>query len=219
MRPLQNQVTDMAVFGLSVAFLGFLTQMVRDLTADVLSDKSPVLLPATTKEPWQTPAHFLPVTYLEVMRRIIEKYSGYSPEDIMAKYGWYVKTPEEFFTSQDDTVRKARFRLALYLAKKNKLPEYKSLVKFGWKAYGSVMADIEAAEEEKEEDEEESENEQSLSPQTYHSISRDELRRIADKYGWWAARQAEALCPHNDVACVEREARRLIEVVKYRKGA
>jgi len=58
----------------------------------------------------------------------------------------------------------------------------------------------------------------SLSPLTVHSIPRDELRRIAGKYGWWAARQAEALCPYNDVACVEREAKRLSEVVKYRTG-
>jgi len=58
----------------------------------------------------------------------------------------------------------------------------------------------------------------SLSPLTVHSIPRDELRRIAGKYGWWAARQAEALCPYNDVACVEREAKRLSEVVKHRKG-
>jgi hypothetical protein len=41
-----------------------------------------------------------------------------------------------------------------------------------------------------------------LMPST--SIPREELRRIADKYGWWASRQAEALCPHSDVACVER---------------
>ncbi len=55
-----------------------------------------------------------------------------------------------------------------------------------------------------------------LSPQTHHSIPRNELKRIAEKYGWWAARQAEALCPHNDVACVEREAKRLYEVVRQR---
>jgi len=55
-----------------------------------------------------------------------------------------------------------------------------------------------------------------LLPQTHHSIPRDELKRIAVKYGWWAARQAEALCPHNDVGCVEREAKRLYEVVKHR---
>jgi len=50
------------------------------------------------------------------------------------------------------------------------------------------------------------------------SIPREELRRIAGEYGWWAARQAEALCPYNDVACVEREAKRLYEVVKHRRG-
>ncbi len=58
-----------------------------------------------------------------------------------------------------------------------------------------------------------------LLPQTHHSIPRDDLKRIAGKYGWWAARQAEALCPHNDVACVEREAKRLYEVVKHRMAA
>jgi len=52
-----------------------------------------------------------------------------------------------------------------------------------------------------------------------HSIPRDDLKLIAEKYGWWAARQAEALCPHNDVACVEREAKRLYEVVKQRMAA
>ena len=55
-----------------------------------------------------------------------------------------------------------------------------------------------------------------LLPQAHHSIPRDDLKRIAEKYGWWAARQAEALCPHNDVACVEREAKRLYEVVRQR---
>jgi hypothetical protein len=48
------------------------------------------------------------------------------------------------------------------------------------------------------------------------SIPRDELKQIADKYGWWAARQAEALCPYGDVACVEREAKRLHEIVQRR---
>ncbi len=49
------------------------------------------------------------------------------------------------------------------------------------------------------------------------TIPRDELMKIVDKYGWWAARQAEALCPRNDVACVEREAKRLYEVVRLRR--
>jgi len=51
----------------------------------------------------------------------------------------------------------------------------------------------------------------------HHSIPAEELRRIADEYGWWAARRAEAGCPHMDVACVEREAKRLYEVTKYRR--
>jgi hypothetical protein len=58
-----------------------------------------------------------------------------------------------------------------------------------------------------------------LLPQTHHSIPHDDLKRIAEKYGWWAARQAEALCPHNDVACVDREAKRLYEVVRRRMAA
>jgi len=45
-----------------------------------------------------------------------------------------------------------------------------------------------------------------------------DLKRIADKYGWWAARLAEAVCPHNDVACVEREAKRLAESRMARRG-
>lgn len=47
-------------------------------------------------------------------------------------------------------------------------------------------------------------------PYLPHSIPVDDLKSIADKYGWWAARLAESVCPHGDVACVEREAKRLI---------
>ena len=106
------------------------------------------------------PVTYLPATYREVIRNIIEKYSGYSSEDIKQRYQWYVKTAEEFFTSDDEQVRRIRFRLALYLAEKNKLPEHKGLVKFGWKAYPSVMADIEAAEEQEKEDEKEEKDEE-----------------------------------------------------------
>ena len=48
------------------------------------------------------------------------------------------------------------------------------------------------------------------------SIPRDDLTRIADKYGWWAAKLAQSVCPHSDVACVEREARRLVEARRAR---
>jgi hypothetical protein len=40
---------------------------------------------------------------------------------------------------------------------------------------------------------------------------------LLDRYGSWAVNRAEAFCPHNDVACVEREAKRLIESYKYRR--
>ena len=50
MRPLQNQATDIAVFVLSVALLGFVTKMVRDVTTDAMGgDVSPSLLPMTTR--------------------------------------------------------------------------------------------------------------------------------------------------------------------------
>ncbi|MFC1911020.1 hypothetical protein ACFLXC_07110 [Chloroflexota bacterium] len=49
------------------------------------------------------------------------------------------------------------------------------------------------------------------------SIPRPDLREIADKYGWWAARLAESVCPHKDIACVEREAKRFNESSARRK--
>ena len=57
----------------------------------------------------------------------------------------------------------------------------------------------------------------SSSTSEHSSIPRGELERIAERYGWWAARRAEAFCPEDDVACVEREARRLYQVVEYRR--
>ncbi len=51
----------------------------------------------------------------------------------------------------------------------------------------------------------------------HHSIPPEDLNRIAEKYGWWAARRSESVCPHMDVACVEREAKRLYETMLYRR--
>ena len=51
----------------------------------------------------------------------------------------------------------------------------------------------------------------------HQSIPPEDLNRIAREYGWWAARRAESVCPHMDVACVEREAKKLYEVMKYRR--
>ena len=51
----------------------------------------------------------------------------------------------------------------------------------------------------------------------HQSIPAEDLSRIAAKYGWWAARRAEASVPHMDVEACEREAKRLYEVIKYRR--
>jgi Pyruvate/2-oxoacid:ferredoxin oxidoreductase delta subunit len=52
----------------------------------------------------------------------------------------------------------------------------------------------------------------------HHSISWEAKKPFIEKYGLWAVNRAEAFCPENDVACVEREAKRLMEVYKYRRG-
>jgi hypothetical protein len=51
----------------------------------------------------------------------------------------------------------------------------------------------------------------------HHSIPWEDKERLTEKYGKWAVNRAEAFCPENDVVCVEREAKRLLEVYKYRR--
>jgi len=51
----------------------------------------------------------------------------------------------------------------------------------------------------------------------HHSIPWEDKVKLAEKYGKWAVNRAESFCPENDVACVEREANRLIEVYKHRR--
>jgi len=53
--------------------------------------------------------------------------------------------------------------------------------------------------------------------QRHRSIPPEKLRRIAEKYGWWAARRAEASVPHMDVEACEREAKRLYESMVARR--
>jgi hypothetical protein len=36
-------------------------------------------------------------------------------------------------------------------------------------------------------------------------------RRLEEKYGYWAVKTAIGVCPHDDIRCIEREARRLYE--------
>ena len=51
----------------------------------------------------------------------------------------------------------------------------------------------------------------------HHSIPWEDKVRLSEKYGKWAVNRSEAFCPENDVACVEREAKRLLEAYKYRR--
>ena len=55
-------------------------------------------------------------------------------------------------------------------------------------------------------------------PATHHSIPWETKKPLIEKYGLWAVNRAEAVCPHNDVVCVEREAKRLFEVYTQRGG-
>ncbi len=52
---------------------------------------------------------------------------------------------------------------------------------------------------------------------THQSIPWEAKKPLIEKYGLWAVNRAEASCPHNDVACVEREAKRALEVYRQRR--
>jgi len=52
----------------------------------------------------------------------------------------------------------------------------------------------------------------------HHSIPWEDKERLTKEYGKWAVNRAESFCPENDVACVEREAKRLIETYESRRG-
>ena len=51
----------------------------------------------------------------------------------------------------------------------------------------------------------------------HHSIPWEAKQPLIERYGLWAVNRAEAFCPENDVACVEREAKRLVEVYRHRR--
>ncbi len=51
-----------------------------------------------------------------------------------------------------------------------------------------------------------------------HSIHGEPRRRLVEEYGSWAVGRAEAICPEDDVACVTRESKRLIETLRSRHG-
>jgi len=42
-------------------------------------------------------------------------------------------------------------------------------------------------------------------------IPYDKRMELEDKYGHWAVETAIGVCPHDDIRCIEREAKRLYE--------
>ncbi len=50
-----------------------------------------------------------------------------------------------------------------------------------------------------------------------HSIPLEAKKPLVEKYGKWAVNRAEGMCPHNDVACVEREAKWSLKVYRQRR--
>lgn len=53
---------------------------------------------------------------------------------------------------------------------------------------------------------------------THHSIHGPERDRLVDQFGTWAVGRAEAVCPADDVSCVEREAAKLYAKIKDKGG-
>ena len=43
------------------------------------------------------------------------------------------------------------------------------------------------------------------------SVSYDKHLELEHKYGYWAVKTAIGICPHDDIRCIEREAKRLYE--------
>lgn len=43
------------------------------------------------------------------------------------------------------------------------------------------------------------------------SVSYDKRQQLELKYGYWAVKTAIGICPHDDIRCIEREAKRLYE--------
>jgi len=43
------------------------------------------------------------------------------------------------------------------------------------------------------------------------AVSYDKRLELEDKYGHWAVKTAIGICPHDDIKCIEREAKRLYE--------
>jgi hypothetical protein len=48
-------------------------------------------------------------------------------------------------------------------------------------------------------------------------VSYDQRLELERKYGYWAVKTAIGICPHDDIRCIEREAKRLYEARVLRR--
>ena len=48
-------------------------------------------------------------------------------------------------------------------------------------------------------------------------IPHKKRRELEERYGHWAVESAIAVCPHDDIECIQREAKRLHQVRLYRR--
>ena len=50
----------------------------------------------------------------------------------------------------------------------------------------------------------------------FHPAGNPNVDELTKRYGTWAVRTAEGICPTGDLECIAREAERLIRVKKFR---
>jgi hypothetical protein len=207
---MQNQVNDIALFGLSVILLGLFTRMMRSMVFAALGgEKSSALLPSTTPQAQLRDIDILDRLIKEKLRDINwEKWPHGSISD--ARKAVYKDILEGFSTVQEakEYIEDMPEDAVIFTARGDEIPF--SLIRI-------IIADIERNPWLSPFRAERQPNTNWQPPLLPHSIPRDELKRIAERYGWWAAKLAEAVCPHNDVACVEREARRLAQARTARR--
>ena len=51
----------------------------------------------------------------------------------------------------------------------------------------------------------------------FRSIPEEKRRDLEHRYGRWAVETAIAVCPHNDIKCIEREAKRFHQARTLRR--
>ena len=232
-RPLQDQLGDIAVFGATLVVMGFFAGMMRGMAAGAFDKETgkPALMPSTKRggllvrytggpqrfafpmglegEIRNYAAHDWVIQDTPRNRRLIKEakrwtVAQHQPAHLQPQTLSYYTisfqgdtafnvgeiVSAQTFQAENERVTKLGLRPARgWITSKGELMSWRN----GWRP-PEELAEYQAA----------------------TSIPGGDLTRIADKYGWWAANLAQSVCPHNDVACVEREARRLAEARKAR---